>query len=101
MSRRFSKVVPKSELELERFYLDTINKLEGTTTTLSDEEQKSSIPLVGMVHDLKREIVSLSRDTRNMKAELAALARVQHENRTLRAKIYNLEKRIENIEGEL
>ena len=84
MSRRFSKVVPKSELELERFYLDTINKLEGTTTTLSDEEQKSSIPLVGMVHDLKRVIVSLSRDTRNMKAELAALAR-----------------RIENIEGEL
>lgn len=92
---------PKSARELEQFYLQTIKKLEGTDTTLADEEKKSISPLIGMTQDLGRKIETLVRDTRNLKGEIESLKRIEQENRTLRAAISALTKRIDDIEGAL
>ena len=100
MSRRFSKIVPVAPLELERFYLDTINKLEGTDSTLADEEKKSAIPVVGMIHDINRKLESLARDSRNMRL-LVESSRQEQENRLLRSQITRLENRISDLERRL
>ena len=97
MSRRFSKVVPQSPLELERFYLDTINKLENTESSLSDEEQKSGIPVIGMIHDINRRIESLTRDSRNLKL-LMDNSRLEQDNRMMRSQLTKLETRLADLE---
>lgn len=84
MSRVFSKIVPQSPLELERFYLDTIEKLADTNSTLADEDKKSSVPIIGMLHEVNRKIDTVTRD-----------------NRTLRTHITRLEAKIADIERQL
>jgi hypothetical protein len=81
---RLNKVIPKTDREMEQFYRDVITKLSNTDATLSDEEQKSSLPLIGMIHAQARMIAALERDGRNM--------------RTL---ISSIERRLKDIEGEL
>lgn len=97
MSRRFSKVVPQSPLELERFYLDTINKLENTTSSLADEEQKSGIPVIGMIHDISRRVESLVRDNRNLKLSMDN-SRLEQDNRIMRSQLTKLETRLADLE---
>ena len=121
MSRRFSQIVPQSPGEIEQFYLDTIDKLRGTDSTLADEEKKSSLPVVGMVHDLARKLDSLTRDGRNLRLAVDAAihsietisrdgrnlktlidsSRYEQENRLLRSQITRLEARINDLERRL
>lgn len=81
---RITERVPKNDRELEIFYRQTIEKLKGTETALSDEEQKSSIPFNGMIRSLTNRLESLGR-----------------ENKILRSHIKLLESRISDIERQL
>jgi hypothetical protein len=81
---RLGKIIPKTERELEQFYRDLIVKVGGTDSTLSDEEQKSSLPIIGMIHAQNRKLEALEREGRNM-----------------RSLISRLERRLKDIEGEL
>jgi len=116
MSRTFSKIVPKSDLEQERFYLDTISKLEDTSTTLKDEEITNSggSTTNGRINELQRAIDGLTRDIRNARLLVDVVQRQQQEIRMLRAQqpveidntklrsqIQRLEKRIYDIEVQL
>lgn len=122
MSRVFSQIVPKTPAELERFYLDAIEKLQGTTSTLSDEDKKSSIPFNGMISKLDRSVEYIARsikqarfnadnltakvdgaerETKRNRYDIVTLQRMEHENRSLRAQITRLESRISDIERQL
>lgn len=76
--------IPKSERELEQFYRDLTVKVGGTTSTLSDEEQKSSIPVIGMIQAVDRRLDALARDNRRLKVEVS-----------------QLQERVKTLEGEL
>jgi len=116
MSRAFSKIVPKSDLEQERFYLDTISKLENTDSTLSDQEISTSggSTTNGRMNEMQRVIDGLTRDVRNARLLVDVVQRQQQEirmlraqqpveidNTKLRAQIQRLEKRIYDIEVQL
>jgi len=96
----FPESPPKTPGEIEQFFLQTIKKLKGTGASLSDIDQRSINPLIGMVQEIMRRIDSLIRDGRNIKADFEGFKRIEQENRTMKAKIYELERRINNIEGE-
>lgn len=82
MSRRFSKIIPKTELELERFYIDTIAKLEGTSATLEEVDQRSTYPGASVTGELERIIRGM----------------VQSANAPLRSQIADLERKIDSME---
>jgi len=96
-----SQIVPRTPLELERFYLDTITKLQGTDTTLADEDLKSAIPFISMVHSSNKRIDALEKTIRTSRAMVQKLERVQHENRVLKAQLSQIEKRVTAIEKEI
>lgn len=120
MSRRFSKIVPTSPLELERFYLDTINKLEGTTATLDDLDQRSTWPGASVTSELQRDITSLTKSiTATIRAQISELERIARNmqginqsarmdeierairsigSTSLSAKVDDLERRIDSME---
>ena len=83
MTRRFSKIVPKSDLELERFYLDVAEKLGGTTATLEEVDQRSTYPGASVTGELERTVRDIYR---------LAVA-------PLRSQISELERRINSIEN--
>jgi len=80
---RFSKIVPATPLELERFYLDTINKLQGTDASLDDIDQRSQSPVSAMIGEAERVITSI------VKAAQAPL----------RAQISDLERTVRNLQS--
>lgn len=91
----------KNLREFYHWMVQVSEKLEGTDTTLADEEKKSLVPVLGMVQNVAREVDSLIRDGRNMRTVIESLQRVEHENRTLRASIADLQKRVKHLEGEI
>ena len=101
MSRRFSKVVPKSDLELERFYLDTINKLQDTTATLEEVDQRSTWPGASVTSELERLIYDIAkRVAAPLKAQISELERQLRNSQglSLSTKLDDLERRINSIE---
>jgi len=83
MSRRFSKVIPKTDLELERFYIDVVAKLEGTTSTLEEIDQRSTYPGASVTAEIERTIRDIYR---------VVVA-------PMRSQISDLERRINSIEN--
>lgn len=83
MTRRFSKVVPKTDLELERFYLDVQEKLGGTTATLEEVDQRSTYPGASVTGEQERMI-------RDFYRTVVA---------PLRSQISELERRVNSLEN--
>ena len=81
---RIANKIPKSPRELEQFYRDLVVKVGNTDTNLDDEEQKSSIPVIGMIQAVDRRIDALARDNRRLKVEIS-----------------QLQERVKTLEGEL
>lgn len=97
----FPENIPRTQGELEQFYLWTINKLRGTGANLDELDQRSLNPLIGTAQEIARKLDSLQRDTRNIKAEIEQLKRKPESQRSIQAQIARLEHRISQIEGEL
>lgn len=100
MSRRFSKIVPTSPLELERFYLDTINKLQGTTATLDDLDQRSTWPGASVTSELERSISAITKSiTATLRAQISELERIARNMQGINqsARIDDLERSIRNM----
>jgi hypothetical protein len=70
---RFSDIVPKTPLELEIFYLDVIKKLQGTNSTLADEDMKSIVPVFSLINTANRRIDHLEKSINTHKAQIARL----------------------------
>jgi len=81
---RIGRIIPKTDRELEQFFRDLIVKVGDTDTNLSDEEQKSINPVIGMVQGIERQMRAMERD-----------------NRMLKVTVARLERRLKDIEGEL
>jgi len=101
MSRRFSKVIPKTPLELERFYIDVVAKLEGTTATLEEVDQRSTYPGASVTAELERTIRDLYRiAVVPLRAQIDDLERTIRslQGSSLSTKVDDLERRINSIE---
>jgi len=83
MSRRFSKIIPKTDLELERFYIDVVEKLQGTTASLEEVDQRSTYPGASITAEIERAIRDIYR---------TVVA-------PMRSQISELERRINSIEN--
>ena len=90
--------IPKSAREQEQYFLTVSEKLGNTTATLSDEEQKSNLPFLGMLQAQQRQINALQRDGRN---DRQRVEQAESENRRLRGIVARLEARINDIERSL
>lgn len=90
--------VPKSSREQEQYFMQVSEKLGGTTATLSDEEQKSAIPFLGMVQNLARQVTALQREGRRMADRAEKSEQAQ---RRLEVEVQQLKKRLRDVEGEL
>lgn len=101
MSRRFSKIIPKNASEVERFYLDVIQKLEGTTATLEEVDQRSTWPGASVASELERSIVDLYKSMiAPLRAQIDDLERTIRniQGNSLSTKVDDLERRIDSIE---
>ena len=87
--------IPRGEREQEQYFRDVSEKLGGTTATLSDEEQKSAIPFLGMLQAVQRRVNSLERDGRQAQQRNDQLAT---ENRQLKIRIAELERKVNDLE---
>lgn len=88
-------IIPKTVRELEQFYRNTIEKLKSTDTTLADEEQKSSIPFLGMLQSVQRQVSALQRDGRQMRQ---GIGQADPEIRRLKGIVARLELRVSDLE---
>ena len=79
---RFSPIVPQTEMEQERFYLEVIEKLVNTNITLAELEQRADYPAAATNSELERTVRSI-------------ISAVQS---PLRSQIADLERRINSIE---
>lgn len=101
MSRRFSEIVPANILEVERFYLDAIEKLRGTSVTLDELDQRSGYPGASVTSELERAISDYGkRITAPLRAQIDELERIIRglQTRSLSTKVDELERRIDSIE---
>lgn len=101
MSRRFSEIVPQSPLEIERFFLDAIDKLKGTNSTLDELDQRSGYPGASVTSELERAISDYGkRITAPLRAQIDELERTIRglQTRSLSTKVDDLERRIDSIE---
>jgi hypothetical protein len=98
MSRIPKGHVPRSARETEQYFLEVSKKIGGTDAELSDEEQKSAIPFLGMVQNLTRQLTALQREGRRNTQERE---RAQQAMRRLEVEVQQLKKRLRDVEGEL
>jgi uncharacterized protein involved in exopolysaccharide biosynthesis len=98
MSRIPKGWVPRTPREQEQYFLEVSKKIGGTDAELSDEEQKSAIPFLGMVQDLRRQMTALQREGRRMADRTEKAEQAQ---RRLEVEVQQLKKRLQNVEGEL
>ena len=99
MSRRFPKVMPSNELELERFYLAVIDKLQGTTASLDDLDQRAQSPVGAMQSELERTLSDIIKAIISpLNAQISELERqirnTQRDSQS--AKIDDMERRLSN-----
>jgi uncharacterized protein involved in exopolysaccharide biosynthesis len=90
--------VPRTLREQEQYFLAVSKKIGGTDAELSDEEQKSAIPFLGMVQDLRRQMTALQREGRRMADRTE---RAEQGQRRLEVELQQLKKRLRDVEGEL
>ncbi len=79
---KFSKIVPKTDRETERFYLEVVEKLSNTDITLAELEQRADFPAAATSGELERGI-------RGLVTAIQA---------PLRSQIDDLERRINSLE---
>ena len=79
--------IPKSQRAFEQYYRDVADTVGGASGTLSDEEQKSAIPFLGMLQDIRRQVLELQREAQKVQR--------------LEMEVKGLKKRMKNVEGEL
>lgn len=108
MSRVFSKVVPKTSKELEQFYLDTGEKLGGTSTRLADVDYRASAPtqapaaITSVVGEMGRSLSDIEKAAAApMRAQIDGL---ENQVRNLQvasmaSRIDELERQIRNLQG--
>jgi hypothetical protein len=70
--------------DFERWMYSVSAKVGVSNTTIDDIDARSMNPVIGMIQEVKRELDSLIRDNRNLKTKIA-----------------EFERRIDQIEGEL
>lgn len=100
MSPRFSKVIPQNPLEQERFYLDTIEKLQGTTATLEELDQRSNWPGAAITGDIERAINAIVKSAVSpLKAHISDLERIIRNLQNRPNRVDELERRINSIEN--
>lgn len=87
--------------DFERWMYELYRKLGTSDVTFDDIDSRSMNPVLGMIQDLDRKLETLAKDARNIKAELHSLKTKPAVTRSIRGKLAELERRIENIEGEL
>jgi uncharacterized protein involved in exopolysaccharide biosynthesis len=90
--------VPRTLREQEQYFLAVSKKIGGTDAELSDEEQKSAIPFLGMVQDLRRQMTALQREGRRMADRTG---KAEQGQRRLEVEVQQLKKRLRDVEGEL
>ena len=99
---RFTERVPKSDRELEQFYLQTAKKLAGTDTTLEELDQRGNWPGQSVTDELERAIRSIVGGMMApLKAQLAEIDRriSKGDIITVRTQITELERKINSIEA--
>ena len=87
--------IPRTPREQEQYFLNVSEKIGGTTATLSDEEQKSNLPFLGMLQAMQRQVNALQRDGRNVQQRNDQLA---SENRQLKTRMAELERKVNDLE---
>jgi len=95
---RVSKNIPKAPLELERFYIETIEKLKNTETTLYEESLKEINRLSQRTEDLTRKLKLLASESKNNRT---TIDRQSQENRILKAQLLQMDQRITALEREI
>jgi hypothetical protein len=90
--------IPQTDREREQYYLGVADKLGNTSATLSDEEQKSAIPFLGMVQNLTRQLTALQREGRR---QADRTEKAEQAQRRLEVEVQQLKKRLRDVEGEL
>lgn len=98
---RFAKIVPKTPLELERFYLDVEQKLGNTDATLEELDQRSQSPVGAMQSETERTLSDLVRMAQSpLKAQIEEIHRLLRDikRESQSTKIDDLERRIDSIE---
>jgi hypothetical protein len=90
--------VPRTPREQEQYFLAVSKKIGGTDAELSDEEQKSAIPFLGMVQNLTRQLTALQREGQRMTERVE---KAEHAQRSLASEVQQLKKRLRDVEGEL
>lgn len=103
MSERLNPNPPRSERELEEFFLQVRNKLKGTTATLEEVDQRSGWPGSSISSEFEREIRSIFSSTvASLRAHVSELetkvARLNEAKAAQSATISDLERRIDSIE---
>ena len=101
MSRRFGEIVPATPGELEQFYLQVVDKLKGTSSTLEEVDQRSNWPGAPIVADLDRAIRDLVNSAvAPLRAQIASLEQqLRNENvLSFNNELADLERRIDSIE---
>lgn len=103
MSQRINPNPPRSEREVEEFYLQAIDKLKNTTATLEEVDQRSGYPGASVAAELDREARSLANAiTLSLRAQIGELEtrlnRLSDANAKQSAVISELERRIDSIE---
>jgi len=100
MSRRFGEIVPATPGELEQFYLQVVDKLKGTSSTLEEVDQRSNWPGAPIVADLDRAIRGLADSAvAPLRAQISELEQKLRNQQGQSANIIaELERRIDSIE---
>lgn len=103
MSKRINPNPPRSPREVEEFFLQTIDKLKNTTTTLEEVDQRSGYPGASVAAELDRDSRNLANAiTVSLRAQIgeleSKLSRLTDANAKQSAVISELERRIDSIE---
>lgn len=100
MSRSF-KTVPQTPGEIERFYLDVNQKLDGTEATLADIDQRSQSPVGAMQSETERTLSDLVKAAQApLRAQIDELWKMLRDikRESQSTKVDDLERRIDSIE---
>jgi len=72
---KFAKIVPLTQFEKERFFLDVIEKLKNTDLNLADIEEMLGVSAIGYLSEVSRTIDQIARMVSTMQSENHELKR--------------------------
>lgn len=99
MGNRLTEIPPSNPYEIERFYLEVIDKLKGTTVSIEEVDQRSNWPGASIISDLDRAIRDLiSNAVAPLRSQIADLERQLRNQQSFAARINELDLQIRRLD---